>query len=55
MPCTAPPCRSTGRLFARPGKLVSNGAYRLEEWVVQSHVRLLRNRHYRDDARTVHR
>jgi oligopeptide transport system substrate-binding protein len=42
-----------GPAFARPGNLISNGAYRLEEWVVQSHIRLLRNRHYRDDAKTI--
>ena len=41
-----------GNRYARPGNLVSNGAYRLEEWVVQSHIRLLRNPHYWDDART---
>lgn len=38
--------------FARPGTLVGNGAYRLAEWVVQSHIRLERNAHYWDDART---
>lgn len=38
--------------FARAGTLVGNGAYRLEEWVVQSHVRLARNRHYWNDAAT---
>ena len=37
-----------GQHFARPGTLVSNGAYRLEEWVVQSHIRLVRNPHYRE-------
>jgi oligopeptide transport system substrate-binding protein len=42
-----------GARFSRPGLLVSNGAYRLEEWVVQSHIRLLRNSHYWDDASTV--
>ncbi len=41
-----------GTKFARPGTLVSNGAYRLEEWVIQSHIRLVRNPQYRDDART---
>lgn len=34
--------------FARPGRLVSNGAYMLDEWVIQSHVKLVRNPHYRD-------
>jgi oligopeptide transport system substrate-binding protein len=35
-----------GRRFARPGVKVSNGAYRLTEWMMQSHVRLDRNEHY---------
>jgi oligopeptide transport system substrate-binding protein len=38
--------------FAKPGRLVSNGAYRLKEWVVQSHVLLERNHAYWDDAHT---
>lgn len=41
-----------GAQFARAGKLVGNGAYRLTEWVVQSHIRLERNRHYWNDAQT---
>jgi oligopeptide transport system substrate-binding protein len=41
-----------GRDFARPGRLVSNGAYRLEDWAVQSQVRLVRNPQYWDDAHT---
>lgn len=41
-----------GERFARPGKLVSNGAYQLSDWVVQSHVRLERNPHYWDGADT---
>lgn len=32
--------------FARPGRLVSNGAYRLAEWRMQSHIQLDRNQHY---------
>jgi oligopeptide transport system substrate-binding protein len=39
--------------FARPGRLVSNGAYRLAEWQVQSHVKLERNPHYRENDRTI--
>lgn len=42
-----------GRDFARPGRLVSNGAYTLKDWVVQSHVELVRNPQYWDNARTV--
>ncbi len=37
-----------GDRFARPGRLVSNGAYILDEWVVQSHIRLVKNPHYHD-------
>ena len=37
---------------ARPGRLVSNGAYVLDDWVLQSHLRLRRNPHYWNDAAT---
>ena len=35
-----------GERWARPGTLISNGAFMLEEWVVQSHIKLLRNPYY---------
>ena len=35
-----------GGKWTRAGNLVSNGAYRLAEWVPQSHIRLERNPHY---------
>ncbi len=35
-----------GNRFARPGNLISNGAYVLDEWVVQSHIRLVKNPYY---------
>jgi oligopeptide transport system substrate-binding protein len=38
--------------FARAGNLVGNGAYVLNDWVVQSHVELVRNANYREDANT---
>jgi oligopeptide transport system substrate-binding protein len=38
--------------FVRAGNLVGNGAYVLNEWVMQSHVELVRNPKYRDDANT---
>ena len=41
-----------GGRFARAGNLVGNGAFRLDAWVVQSHIHLLRNSHYWDDANT---
>ena len=51
-PAHRPSVEKHGGQFSRPGKLVSNGAYRLSEWVVQSHVRLDRNPHYWDDGNT---
>ncbi|MDJ0927014.1 MAG: peptide ABC transporter substrate-binding protein [Gammaproteobacteria bacterium] len=41
-----------GERFARPGTLVSNGAYQLTDWVVQSHIKVERNPEYWDDANT---
>ena len=41
-----------GAAYARPGKLVSNGAFVLEDWVVGSHVVAGRNTHYWNDAAT---
>jgi len=51
-PVHRPSLRRYGRDFARPGRLVGNGAYRLDSWVVQSQVTLLRNPQYWDDAHT---
>jgi len=34
--------------FSHPGQLVSNGAYRLNEWMVRSFVELKKNPYYRD-------
>ena len=42
-----------GDRVTRPGNFVTNGAYMLEEWVAQSHVKLVRNPHYWDNASTV--
>lgn len=41
-----------GDKFARPGTLVGNGAYTLQDWVVQSHIELLRNEQFRDNTNT---
>ena len=41
-----------GGRWARPGRLVSNGAYRLRDWVTQSHIVLERNPYYWDNANT---
>ena len=45
-PVHAASLEAHGERFTRPGHLISNGAYRLAEWVVQSHIRLVRNRYY---------
>jgi oligopeptide transport system substrate-binding protein len=44
--------RQFGRDFARPGRLLSNGAYTLAEAVPQDHVKLVRNPLYWNDAAT---
>ena len=41
-----------GSLFTRPGNLISNGAFKLEEWRVQSHTKLVRNTQYWDNKNT---
>ncbi len=51
-PLHRPSLQTWGRDFTRPGHLVSNGAYRLADWVAQSQVTLQRNRYYWDDAHT---
>ena len=51
-PVHPPSVETHGNQYARPGNLVSNGAYRLEEWVVQSHVKLVRNGNYWDNGNT---
>jgi oligopeptide transport system substrate-binding protein len=51
-PVYRPSVEQHGPGFARPGRLVGNGAYVLAEWAVQSHVRLARNRRFRDDRAT---
>ena len=52
-PVHRPSLQQWGRDFARPGRLVGNGAYSLKDWVVQSHVQLVRNPQYWNDAHTV--
>lgn len=47
-----PTVREFGEQFAKAGQMVSNGAYRLRDWVVQSHVELERNTYFRDNAST---
>ena len=40
--------REHGSRFARPGNLVGNGAFVLDEWVVQSHIKLSKSPTYWD-------
>ena len=51
-PVHPPSVAKNGERFARPGNLVSNGAYVLKDWVVQSHIELVRNERYRENAAT---
>jgi len=55
-PSTCPVHRATlaryGAAFARPGNMVSNGAFVLKEWVPGSYVLAVRNRHYWNDRAT---
>ena len=45
-PVHTPSLEEHGEEYARPGRLVSNGAYVLDAWVPGSLVALKRNRHY---------
>ena len=47
-----PSAEEYGDRFARAGNLVGNGAYVLKDWVVQSHVELVRNKNFRDNTNT---
>lgn len=47
-PVHRPTVETYGDRWARPGRLVSNGAFQLADWVVQSHIQLVRNPYYWD-------
>ncbi len=51
-PIHQPSLARHGSQFARPGRLVGNGPYVLDEWILQSHIRLQRNPNYWNDAAT---
>ena len=51
-PVYEPSVKQYGNLFTQPGHLVSNGAYKLKEWVVNDHITLVRNDQYWDNAHT---
>jgi oligopeptide transport system substrate-binding protein len=51
-PVYPPILKKFGDDFARPGNLVSNGAYKLDAWQPGSMLRLSRNEHYWNSAAT---
>jgi oligopeptide transport system substrate-binding protein len=51
-PVHTPSLAAHGAGYARPGKLLSNGAFVLEDWVLGSHVVARRNPHYWNNTRT---
>lgn len=51
-PVHRPSLEQWGNDFAREGRLVGNGAYQLTRWALQSHIELVRNPHYWDNANT---
>ncbi len=51
-PVHPPSVAEHGDRFARPGRLVSNGAYRLERWELGAYMELGRNTYYWDNANT---
>ena len=51
-PIHPPSVAEHGDAFARPGRMVSNGAYKLDAWVPGSLIALQRNEHYWNNAAT---
>ncbi len=42
-----------GEKHTRPGNLISNGAYMLDEWEIQSHIKVVKNKYYWDNDNTI--
>ena len=51
-PVHRPTLAAHGDSFARPGIMVSNGAFVLREWVQNAHITATRNHYYWNDSRT---
>jgi oligopeptide transport system substrate-binding protein len=51
-PMHRPSVELHGDAHARPGNLVSNGAYKLQEWAVGSYIEIVRNEYYRNNDQT---
>jgi len=47
-PVHEPTVKEHGSAFSRPGNLVSNGAYVLDDWVIRSRIELVKNENYWD-------
>ncbi len=52
-PVHRPSVEAHGDRWARPGTMVTNGAYMLKELAMQSHIRLVRNPYYWDNDNTI--
>jgi len=51
-PVHGPSLAKHGAAYAKPGNLVSNGAYVLKDWIIGSRIELARNHSYWNDAAT---
>lgn len=49
-PVYLPTLKKFGAQYTRPGNLISNGAYRLTEWIPQAHLTLARNPFFHSPA-----
>ncbi len=52
-PIYQPNLKKYGSEFIKPGKLVSNGAFKLSEWVVNSHLSVIKNPYYRNADKVI--
>jgi oligopeptide transport system substrate-binding protein len=52
-PIHRPTVEEHGDRWARPGTMVSNGPYHLEELAMQSHIKLVRNPYFRENDRVI--
>jgi len=52
-PVHRPTVEAYGDRWPRPGAMVSNGPYKLEELAMQSHIRLVRNSHFWDNDNVI--
>lgn len=52
-PIYQPNLKKFGDNFTKPGNLVSNGPFKLEDWVVHSHLTVVKNNFYRDADKVI--